>query len=278
MKGIRYSAFVLPEMMDLLCARIRREKPDLVITDFEPSLPRAARRCGVPFVSLNHQHFLVVNDLSSLPPKLRWYGDFMGSVVRAYYHGQTKTIVSSFYAPPLKRGYEGEAINVGVLLRPEVLFSTPYSGGYFVAYLRKFAGPEILQSLKACPLPVMVYGLGERAPEGNLIFRRVSAEGFLDDLSGCEALFCTAGNQLVGEALYLEKPILAIPEAGNFEQRINAYFLKESGAGDWASPESLTPSLVKSFLGRLDLFRAAIRPEAVNGTPAALRTLKPFLS
>jgi len=265
-------------MVDLLSARIRREKPDLVITDLEPALPRAALRCGVPFVSLNHQHFLVVNDLSALPARLRWTGEFMGSVVRAYYQGQVKTIVSSFYAPPLKPGYEDKVVQVGVLLRPEVLFTTPYSGGYFVAYLRRFVGQEVLDALKTCPLRVMVYGLGERPPEANLIFRRVSAEGFLEDLAGCEALISTAGNQLVGEALYLEKPVLAVPEPGNFEQRINAHFLKESGAGDWASPDLLTPSFMRGFLDRLDLFRAAICPETVNGTPAVLRAMQPFLA
>ena len=276
--GVRYAARVLPEMVDLLSARIRREKPDLVITDLEPALPRAALLCGVPFVSLNHQHFLVVNDLSSLPARLRWYGEFLGSVVRAYHHGQAKTIVSSFYSAPLKPKYENEVVQVGVLLRPEVLFTTPYSGGYFVAYLRRFVGQWVLDALKACPQRVMVYGLGERPPEGNLTFRRVTADGFLEDLAGCEALISTAGNQVVGEALYLEKPVLAVPEPGNFEQRINAHFLKESGAGDWASSDTLTPSFVRGFLDRLGLFRAAIRPEAVNGTPAVVKALRPYLS
>ncbi len=278
MSGVRFATSVLPEMVDLLSARIRREKPDLVITDLEPALPRAAQRCGVPFVSLNHQHFLVVNDLSSLPARLRWYGEFLGSVVRIFYQGQVKTIVSSFFAPPLKPGYEDKAVQVGVLLRPEVLFTTPYSGGYFVAYLRRFVGQGVLDALKACPQKVMVYGLGERAPEANLIFRRVSTEGFLEDLAGCEALFSTAGNQIVGEALYLEKPVLAVPEPGNFEQRINAHFLRESGAGDCASADLLTPARMRGFLDRLDLFRAAIRPEAVNGTPATLRAIQPFLA
>jgi len=278
LRGVRYAAHILPEMVDLLSARIRREKPDLVITDLEPALPRAARRCEVPFVSLSHQHFLVVNDLSSLPARLRCAGEFLGTVVRACHQGQVKTIVSSFYAPPLKPGYKGRVVQVGVLLRPEVTFTTPYSGGYFVAYLRRSVEMGMLDALKALPQRVMVYGLGERSPTANLTFRRVSSDGFLEDLAGCEALISTAGNQLVGEALYLEKPVLAVPEPGNYEQCINAHFLKASGAGDWASIKGLTPSFIRGFMDRLGLYRAAIHPEAVNGTPAALRTLQPFLS
>src|SRR5207248_900326 len=48
-----------------LSTEIRRERPDLVITDFEPALPRAAKECGIPFISLDHQHFLTVSDLST---------------------------------------------------------------------------------------------------------------------------------------------------------------------------------------------------------------------
>ena len=276
--GLKYATRVLPDLVDHLCDRIRAEKPKLVITDFEPALPRAARRCGVPFVSLTHQHALVVDDFSSLPARLRWYGDLLGLVVRAYYSGQVKTIVSSFYAPPLKAGVGGEAVQVGVLLRSEVLLAQPYYNGHLVAYLRRFASDEFLDALAGCGLPVLVYGLGEGPPRGNLTFRRVSADRFLEDLASCEALISTAGNQLLGEALYLEKPVLAIPEPGNCEQLINAHFLKESGAGDWLPMEAVTPSGLRSFLDGLGLYRAAIRPEAVQGTSAALRALQPFLN
>src|SRR5262245_21678162 len=43
----RYVRDVLPEF--------EREAPDLVVADFEPILPRAARLVGVPFVSFDHQ-------------------------------------------------------------------------------------------------------------------------------------------------------------------------------------------------------------------------------
>jgi Glycosyl transferase family 1 len=54
-----YVTEVMPE--------IERCRPDLVIADFEPILPRAARRARVPFVSFDHQHYLVAGDLSELP-------------------------------------------------------------------------------------------------------------------------------------------------------------------------------------------------------------------
>jgi uncharacterized protein (TIGR00661 family) len=273
-----YLTGVLPSLVGYLCEHIRREKPDLVITDLEPSLPLAARRMGVPFVALNHQHVLVVNDLSALPAKLRWYGDFLGTAVRGCHSGQLKTIVSSFYAPPLKPAYRDLAVQVGVLLRPEVFMASPYSGGHLVAYLRHGVSEPALEALRGCGLPARIYGLGARPSDGPLSFHPVSTEGFLESLEGCEALVCTAGNQLVGEALYLEKPVLAIPEPGNYEQHINAHFLQAHGGGDRCSLSDLSAARLKRFLDGLPLFRSMIRPEEVNGTGRTMTALAPYLT
>jgi hypothetical protein len=47
---------------------------------------------------------------------------------------------------------------------------------------------------------------------------------FLEDLAGCRAVISTAGNQLIGVALYLCKPVCVMPEAcvECVEQRLNA--------------------------------------------------------
>ena len=91
------------QLIGRLTKQMEREQPDLVITDFEPSLPRAAKRCGIPFISLDHQHFLLTADLSSLPFSLRAHAAFMAQIVRIYYSGQQHTLVSSFYFPPVKK-------------------------------------------------------------------------------------------------------------------------------------------------------------------------------
>ncbi len=256
---------------------IREEKPDLIITDFEPSLPRAAKRVGVPFISLNHQHFLIVNDLSGLPAWLRRHARIMSLVVRSYYQGQARTIVSSFYFPPLKAKYR-DVVQVGVILRPAVLNARRSRDGHLVAYLRKFATRNVLAALRQCGMPVKVYGLGKRPTDGNLTYEEVSESRFVEDLATCEALVSTAGNQLVGEALYLGKPVLAMPEPNNHEQYINAFYLKEEGTGDWVELESMRLEHLQGFLAKLDEYRSKIRPEKFNGNPLALQAVEEFLS
>ena len=122
-----------------------------------------------------------------------------------------------------------------------------------------------------------VYGAGERAPQQNLTFKPVSQDEFLNDLASSAALITTAGNQLVGEALYLRKPVLALPESGNYEQYINAHFLKEQGTGDWVEMEAVSPEVVRDFLQRVPEYAAKIDPKRVDGTRAAIQAIRCFI-
>jgi uncharacterized protein (TIGR00661 family) len=251
---------------------LERLAPDLVVADFEPILPRAARRMGVPFVSFDHQHYLVVSDLSALPAGLRQRAALAAPFVRALYDWQIATIVSSFYAPPLKEAYTDTTL-VGTLIRPEIAGLRPERGRHLVAYIRRQAAPDVLEALRACGREVRLYGLGPRPAEGNLRFLAVDERRFVDDLASCDAVVSTAGNQLVGEALYLGKPMLVLPEARNFEQAVNAHFLEQSGAG-WAESGRLEAERVGAFLEQREAFRAAIHPDRIYGNKAAVRALE----
>ena len=255
---------------------LTRLQPDLVVTDFEPALPRAAMRLGIPFISLTHQHFLLTYDLSSLPTYLRIHAIYMRWIVRVYYSGQRHSIVSSFYFPPLRRGCRNVS-QVGVMLRPEVRSTSPITGDHLVAYLRRFAGPNVIEALAATRHPVRVYGLGERPAQGLLTFHAIDERAFIADLAACRALVATAGNQLVGEALFLGKPAFIMPEARNYEQFINAHFLAQTGSGSWMEMERVTSGPLIDFLRRHDEFAARIQRARLDGLPAAMRTLEHFL-
>ncbi|MEM1305345.1 MAG: glycosyltransferase family protein, partial [Planctomycetota bacterium] len=61
-----------------IAEQIDQDGADLVVTDFEPTVARAAHRRGVPVMSLDHQHFLVAYDLSSAPARLQRWAWAMG--------------------------------------------------------------------------------------------------------------------------------------------------------------------------------------------------------
>jgi uncharacterized protein (TIGR00661 family) len=228
--GLHYATREMPRLVTAFRRRINAERPDLVIADFEPSLPRAAVRERVPLVSLDHQHVLAAYDLSSLSASLQRYAWLMSWIVRWCYTGQTEIIASSFYTPPLKREWK-LVHQVGPMIRPEVAQAVPCDGGYILSYLRANTPDRVLQALSQSGLPVRVYGLGERAQLSNVTFCPIHQQRFVDDLAGSRAVVCAAGNQLLGESLYLGKPVLAIPESQHHEQLINAHFLERMGAG-----------------------------------------------
>lgn len=276
--GARHAAR-LPALVERLARELREDGADLAVCDFEPVLPRAARRAGVPFASVTHQHLLSVCDLSSLPPALRRRARAMGLFVSGYYRGQAATVVSSFHCPPPRPGQE-RALRAGVLLRPEVrslAAPAPVRGTHVVAYLRRELPEPVLGALQALGRPVHVYGLGARERWGRLDFRGVDARAFVEDLAGAAGLVCTAGNQVVGEALWLGVPVFAIPEPGNFEQHVNAHLLADSGAGEWAAADRLQAGRLARFLERGPELAARVDRRRLDGLPAVLGALRSLL-
>ena len=266
----------LPELVDSMERLIRDQQPDLIISDFEPSLPRAARRLGRPFLSFDHQHFLTAFDLSSLPWSLWLKAKSIAATIDLFYSGQRETIISSFFSPPLRPGLSG-ITSVGVMLRRELQYAIPADEGHLLVYLRRFAPPRLMEALHRCHREVFIYGLGERPRDGNLRYYEVNESGFLDDLINCHAIVSNAGNQLVGEALSLRKPVLAIPEEGNFEQSVNGHFLEQSGYGISRDSKNFENEYLKTFFELVPVIRERIDPDSVVGNSAAINAIRRHL-
>jgi len=249
-----------------------KHRPDLVISDFEPILPRAARIRGIPLLSFDHQHLLVVSDLSSLPTLLRHQANLAAPFVRAFYDWQVETVVSSFYRVSLKPNMRN-VTQIGTLIRPEVKSVKSQRDGFLLAYMRRHPVPGLFAAFEALGMPVKLYGLGVHPDRGNIQFRAVDEGRFIEDLASCEAVATTAGNQLVGEALYLRKPVLAIPEPNNFEQAVNAHYLQITGTGRSVTRD-LKPADLRDFMDDLDALRSRIVPAAVFGNDDALAAIE----
>jgi uncharacterized protein (TIGR00661 family) len=255
--GIDYHARLLGPLVDRMIGELEAFGADLAITDFEPALPRAAGRLGLPLVSVDHQHFLVAYDLDVLPLSLRWHAWLMGHAVWMVVPEADDTVISAFFRPPLRHGWE-HAVQVGPLLRPEVAAARPSDGGFVLSYLRRHTPFSTIEALADCGVPVRVYGLGEREAVGRVSFHAIDDAVFVADLAACTALVAAAGNQLIGEALHLGKPMLVLPEVAHAEQSMNAHFLRSMGCGDFCPLEEVTPDRMRRFLEERDRHRAAL--------------------
>ncbi|QQS07204.1 MAG: teichoic acid biosynthesis protein [Fibrobacterota bacterium] len=253
------------------------ERPDLVITDFDPVLPRAAETMGVPYASIDHQHFLTAFPLTELPAKLRWRAKAMAPFVHAFHRRQIMTIVSSFFAPLPGSRIAADVRAVGVLLGRDILSQVPRDEGFLLAYFRRAPSAKVLDALAASGREVRIYGAGRTGRAGNLEFMSVGRDGFVKDLAGCHALVATAGNQLVGEAFHLGKPVLALPESGNWEQEINGFQLERTGGGMSVPMQRLDAGRMGRFLELVDGFRLRIEGRESAGNPQVAQELEELI-
>ncbi len=274
-KGVRFWS-QLSGAVDQLCQRMHVKRPDLIITDFEPLLPRAAERSNVPYVSLDHQHFLTAYDLSALPLGLRIWAELMKIAVLSHYSRQESTIVTSFFQLPLRSGHE-HTISVGPIVRDAIQEAAPVRGDYLVSYLRPQTSERVIRELQTAPCQVRVYGLGQRDPRQNLQFCPFDGRRFVDDLAGSLAVVGAAGNQTLGEAIYLGKPVLALPEDNHFEQRINGFYLEENRYGQTVPISKFHRRHLTKFIESVDDFLPCLKTVLTNGNRAAISAIERHL-
>ena len=273
--GLWYGWRRLPDLLARVERAIAEFGADLAITDFEPIVPRAARRLGIPLVSVDHQHFLVSYDLGGLPLGLQLQAAAMGLAVRTYVRAAADTVVSAFYAPPLRPGWE-HVVQVGPLLRRAVLEAAPHDGRHVLSYLRRHTPARAIEALAACGMPVRAYGLGAREPFGAITFHDVDESRFAADLAGCTAVVAAGGNQLIGEAIHLGKPVLALPESAHAEQLMNGHFLRGMGCGDFVPLERIDAAAVGAFLAARDRHALALASHAgrMDGAADVVRVIE----
>jgi uncharacterized protein (TIGR00661 family) len=97
----------------------------------------------------------------------------------------------------------------------------------------------------------------------NCIVRDFSEDGFVADLATARAVVCNGGLSLIGEALYLGKPIFSVPVKNQFEQVMNARYLEELGYGLGA--DSIDPQLLRLFLREENKYAARVAKHKQDG-------------
>lgn len=251
-------------------------RPDVVISDFESFSVLFAQRHRLPIVSLDN--IQMIDRCKHDSALLKGYRDdfhvartyIATKVPRAFHY-----LVTTFFYPSLRRR---RTTLVPSIVRPEILAATPERGEHLLVYS---SGDEREEAaLKASGVPCRIYGMRSgtgdaEVVDGNLSFRPFSAHGFAEDLRTCRGLVTGGGFTLLSEAVYLRKPILSIPLAGQAEQQLNARYLAGLGYGAFA-PE-LTEEVLTGYLERLPAYEEAVAGYEQEGNAAALASLEDVL-
>ena len=269
-----------PQIVRQLAEKLSAWSPDLLVADFEPFSPWAARRLDVPVVALSRQH-VATEAMHRLPVRLWPAAFFTALVVRCLTPCRpAHVLLPSFSDLSLKR--PNRVTLVPPPLRPDVQSLAPTRGEHVLVYYNQTRGSEhVLDVLRQVDASFVLYNFSPPARPAaypNLTFKRSSRDGFLHDLASCRAVLCTAGFTLISEALYLNKPLLVVPNRGDFEQRLNARLLEQEGLGEAVSGRPLTARDLTNFLRRSVAYTARRPGHAACGNHAAVTQIQCVLA
>jgi len=242
-------------------------KPHAVITDFEPMTAYLAHHYELPLISIDNQHRLRYMHYDC-PAELKQDQQLTKNIIRAMIPSPDVALVSTFY--------QGKPINDRTflfppILREEVLALQPEIRDHILVYLTS-GFESFIEILKTFTRErFIIYGNNREAQEGHLTYKLPSLDGFLEDLATCRAVMATAGFTLITEALHLNKPYLALPMIGQFEQEINAYFLSQLGYG--VNLRAIRPEAVGDFLYRLPQLTQRLAAYSAQNNNAILERL-----
>lgn len=256
---------------------IEEWQPDLALCDREFFLPFACREVGLKCVSVNHSRVLRCTEYPVPREQRKSWGLAMAND-RLFFDYCPHYLTVSFYHPPFKKLRNVRDELLPPVLRREVFELSATEGDHVLAYLFSVHAEGLLKSLKTLRREVIIYGLSDEVRrEGNLHFKPFNAESILEDLASCSYAIVNAGHNLISEALFYGKPVLAFPIATLFEQYLNAYFLKELGYGDSYFGDGSMEAFLEKAEEKMEKFRQAVMSSPGHGNEKAAARINEIL-
>ncbi len=230
-------------------------EPELVISDFESFSYLFAKMRRLPIISIDNMQIINRAKLNvAVPPAERGNYGLAKNIVRAKLPRSRHYFITTFFELPLARP---DTTLVPPIIRPEILAATPTRGGHVLVYQSATTQQNLVPLLQQLPdQEFRVYGFNKEEDHGNVRLRAFSEAGFIADLASCRAVVTNGGFSLISEAVFLHKPLCAIPIPAQFEQWLNAAEVEQLGYGRHFS--ALTADNLRAFLYALAGFETAL--------------------
>jgi len=241
-------------------------QPDLVVTDYEFFSQWAARKVGLPCISIDSHHMLTLCNYE-LPPGHHVSRLMTLTLMRFLFSAASSYLVTTFHAAQPKDPRMTEVLPP--ILRAEVERHRPSQGEHGVVYLRGGLPKGIAQALARMSRPYIVYGLGAKPPEGNLSFKPFSESEFLSDLASSAYYICNGGHTALSEALFYGKPVLCRPVDLFYEQTVNCFLLSSAGYGEWVTRSEDWAHALMKFENGIERYTERIKGKVIKGNDLA---------
>jgi uncharacterized protein (TIGR00661 family) len=252
-------------------------RPDVVISDFESWSYLYGVNHALPVISVDNMQ--IVNRCRHEKDVIAGHEasfQLAKGIIKAKVPGAYHYLITTFFRPPVRKARTSLHPPI---LRPEILEARSEPGKHLLVYQTYTSNQKLPELLRRTGIECRVYGLRrdlrEDEREDNLLYRPFSEAGFIEDLRTCRGVVASGGFTLMGEAVYLHKPMLAEPVAKQFEQILNSRYLEKEGYGLCA--DQITEEKLNGFLGGLPTFEENLSRYAQEGNRDLLAKLESVL-
>ncbi|HZU85005.1 MAG TPA: MJ1255/VC2487 family glycosyltransferase, partial [Polyangiaceae bacterium] len=240
--------------------KVARFRPDAVISDFDSFAYFFAKRHRLPIVSIDNQQIISRCKLGKFAKQgVKVDYQMTKAFVRAKLPACDHYVITSFFFPAVRKRYDKDTTLVPPVLRRPVIEARKRAspGDHVLVYQTSTSDTRLIDELnELSEEKFVVYGLRKSARRGNCTLKDFSETGFVDDLASARAVVTNGGLTLIGEAVYLGKPIFSVPVGNQYEQVLNARYVEELGYG--LAAERVEAELLRLFLRESPKFAARI--------------------
>ena len=249
-------------------------EPEIVISDFESFSYLFAKVRRLPIISIDNMQIISRAKLNvPVPNAERGNYNLAKSIVRAKLPHSRHYFVSTFFDLPLAKD---ATTLVPPIIRPEIVVVRPTNGQHVLVYQSATTQQNLVPLLQQLPdQEFRVYGFNKQENHGNVQLCAFSEAGFIADLASCRAVVTNGGFSLISEAVFLHKPVCAIPIPAQFEQWLNAAEVEKMGYGRHF--EAITADNLRAFLYGLPTFETALASYQQQGNDVLFAQLDQML-
>ena len=245
-------------------------KPDLVISDFDSFTFFFAKLNKIPLISIDNIQVMDRCKLEfPIPEAEKNSYQLSRNIIKAKVPNADYYLITSFFK--VLAAKKNTAV-IPPILRDKILAANSRTGEHILVYQTSSSQNNIIQLLNRIPqITFLVYGVNKDEIHNNVILKKFSEDGFIEDLTSAKGVISNGGFSLLSEAVYLKKPVCSIPVKGQFEQYVNAAYIEKCGYGRHLN--DFSPDLIKSFLFDIDIFQHNINQYQQNGNDETFRKL-----
>jgi uncharacterized protein (TIGR00661 family) len=268
----------LPKNIAAYFELITSFRPQAVISDFESWTYLYGKTHRLPTLSIDNMQII---NRCTLPAEVLAGHQTEFQLTKAFIKTKLpfcdEYFITTFFHPAVRK----ERTRLfPPILRPEILAAKRSKGDHLLVYTTGEGNTSLVDALQKSGIESRIYGmrrdLKEEVREGSLRFMPFSEDRFIDDLASSRAVIAGGGFTLMGEAVYLQKPMLAVPLARQFEQVLNARYLELEGYGRHAASLD-DPKTVLDFLEAIPACEAKLAAYEQDGNTMIMTALDEWL-